>query len=388
MKFVRYRAERAQSDHAEQLAWVVVDDDYVIQPEANAYLAALRARDRSVNTERIYAGRIALYLSYCAAAGLDWRAPSVEFLSGFLRHLVTEPLPQRGRRAGAARYRSKGTANAVMTAVCELLRFGAAHQWVAPEVVNALSEPKFLAYVPPGFDVGERGQLRGIHARSIKFAVPRSGYMSLSDDQLLQLLAAPTNARDRFLVTLLAVTGMRIGEALGLRREDMHLLARSDALGCHQHGPHVHVRRRANANGALAKSRYPRTIPVTDDVVGLYADYQHERSRLRAEASDMVFVNLFRQPVGGPMTYVNAKGVFDRLAKQLRFPVRPHMLRHTAAERWRRHGVASDVRQKLLGHVSASSMEPYVHPTDEEKRAAVERAAMLRQEINDSQPGD
>jgi integrase/recombinase XerD len=331
LKFVRYRAERAQSDHAEQPAWVVVDDDYVIQPE---------------------------------------------------------PLPQRGRRAGAARYRSKGTANAVMTAVCELLRFGAAHQWVAPEVVNALSEPKFLAYIPPGFDVGERGQLRGIHARSIEFAVPRSGYMSLSDDQLLQLLAAPANARDRFLVTLLAVTGMRIGEALGLRREDMHLLARSDALGCHQHGPHVHVRRRANANGFLAKSRYPRTIPITDDVVGLYADYQHERSRLRAEASDMVFVNLFRQPVGGPMTYVNAKGVFDRLAKQLRFPVRPHMLRHTAAERWRRHGVASDVRQKLLGHVSASSMEPYVHPTDEEKRAAVERAAMLRQEINDSQPGD
>jgi len=102
----------------------------------------------------------------------------------------------------------------------------------------------------------------------------------------------------------------------------------------------------------------------------------------------MVFVNLFRQPVGGPMTYVNAKGVFDRLAKQLRFPVRPHMLRHTAAERWRRQGVANDVRQKLLGHVSASSMEPYVHPTDQEKRAAVERAAMLRQEINDSQPGD
>ena len=159
MKFVRYRAERAQSDHAEQLAWVVVDDDYVMQPEANAYLAALRARDRSVNTERMYAGRIALYLSYCAAAGLDWRAPSVEFLSGFLRHLVTEPLPQRGRGAGAARYRSKGTANALMTAVCELLRFGAAHQWVAPEAANALSEPKFLAsgrvcWVPGSFGHG------------------------------------------------------------------------------------------------------------------------------------------------------------------------------------------------------------------------------------------
>jgi integrase/recombinase XerD len=100
-----------------------------------------------------------LYLSYCAATGLDWRAPSVEALSGFLRRLVTEPLPQRGRQTRPPRYRSKGTANALMTAVCELLRFGAAHQWVAPEAANALSEPKFLAsgrvcWVPGSFGHG------------------------------------------------------------------------------------------------------------------------------------------------------------------------------------------------------------------------------------------
>jgi integrase/recombinase XerD len=34
----------------------VIDDDYVMHREANAYLAALRARDRSANTERVYAG--------------------------------------------------------------------------------------------------------------------------------------------------------------------------------------------------------------------------------------------------------------------------------------------------------------------------------------------
>src|SRR4029077_19088420 len=95
---------------------------------------------------------------------------------------------------------------------------------------------------------------------------------------------------------------------------------------------HIHVRRRANVNGALAKSRYPRTVPVPDDVVGLYADYQHERSRAGADASDMVFVNLFRPPVGRPMSYANTKDLFDRLAIQLGFAVRPHMLRHTAAE--------------------------------------------------------
>jgi integrase len=371
---VGYRAERALSALAEHPASVVIDDDYVMHREANAFLAALRARDRSVNTERVYAGRITLYLSYCSATGLDWKAPSVEELSRFRRALVSEPLPMRGRKATVPRYRSKGTANAVMTVVCELLRFGAAHQWVPPDVALALSEPKLLTHVPPGFDVGEHGQFRRKQTRTIKFAVARGGYKWLSDDQLTRLLPAPSNARDRFLIALMVVTGIRIGEALGLRREDMHFLARSDVLGCQQHGPHVHVRRRANVNGALAKSRYPRTVPVTDDVVGLYADYQHERTRFGAIASDMVFVNQFRPPVGRPMGYANAKDVFDRLSGQLGFVVRPHMLRHTAAERWRRQGVASDIRQRLLGHVSASSMEPYLHPTDEEKRAAVELA--------------
>ena len=114
---VAYRAEPAVSATAEQEAWVVIDDDYVLHPEANAYLTSLRSRDRSVNTERVYAGRIALYLSYCEQRRSDWRAPTVEFLSGFLKYLVSEPLPPRGRQTTTVRYRSKGTANAVMTVV-------------------------------------------------------------------------------------------------------------------------------------------------------------------------------------------------------------------------------------------------------------------------------
>lgn len=69
---MRYRAERALSARTDQPAWVVIDD-YVMHREANAYLAALRARDRSTNTERVYAGRIALYLTYCSETGLDWK---------------------------------------------------------------------------------------------------------------------------------------------------------------------------------------------------------------------------------------------------------------------------------------------------------------------------
>ena len=373
-----YRAERAVSARDESVSWVVVRTaDYTLHAEAAAYLAALRAMDRSPNTERVYAGRVALYLSYAAVHGLDWSRPGLEDLAGFLRWLVAEPLPARGRSPSVEpRFRSKKAANAVMTTVCGFLRFGARHGWVPVEVVARLSEPRFLAYLPPGHDAGEHGQFRTVRAKTIKFRVADEGYEWLSREQFAQLLPLTCNARDRFMVALIGSTGMRIGETLGLRREDMHLLASSTALGCRVAGPHVHVRRRANANGALAKSRFPRSIPVTEDVVGLYADYVHERDRVpEAAGTDMVFVNLFREPLGRPVGYPNAKDMFDRLAKRAGFVVRPHLLRHTAATGWVRSGVARDVVQTLLGHVSPSSMDPYLHASDQDKRDAVERVA-------------
>lgn len=82
--------------------------------------------------------------------------------------------------------------------------------------------------------------------------------------------------RERFLVVLLHDTGVRIGEGLGMRRCDMHLLPDSRALGCAVLGPHVHVIRRVNSNGALAKSRFSRTVPASDAVLqwtfALYVD--------------------------------------------------------------------------------------------------------------------
>ena len=50
--------------------------------------------------------------------------------------------------------------------------------------------------------------------------------------------------RDKLLITVLALAGLRIGQALGLRRSDMHLMENSRAVGCAVPGPHIHVVRR------------------------------------------------------------------------------------------------------------------------------------------------
>jgi integrase len=232
--------------------------------------------------------------------------------------------------------------------------------------------------LPPGYEAGEDDQFRTVRSRVLKFVVPKVPFAFLEPNRVEELVAAAGNARDRFLVTLVAMTGARIGETLGLHREDMHFLIDSRSLGCPVAGAHLHIRRRpGNANGALAKTRFPRTIPVPDEAVTLYADYVHERDLRLGEQdhSPLVFVNLYRPPLGEAVSYQNIKEMFDRLATATGLTVRPHLLRHTAATTWLRQGTPRDTVQQLLGHVSPSSMQPYLHPDETDKRAAVERGA-------------
>ena len=293
---------------------------------------------------------------------------------------MTEPVPSRRRGgAGPVRRRSEATADAVLGTVCEFLRFCVRHGLADGQVVGRLFETRYLRFAPAGYDPGEDGQFRTVRSRVLRYAVPERPFEFLGPEQIGPLVAAAGNVRDRFLIALLAVTGMRIGESLGLHRQDMHLLADSRSVGCAVAGPHVHVRRRAdNVNGALAKTRAPRSIPVPEAVVGLYADYAHERS-LRLGAADSepaVFVNLFRPPLGAAVSYQNVKEMFDRLATATGLTVRPHLLRHTAATTWLRQGTPRDTVQQLLGHASPASMQPYLHPDEADKRAAVEGGAV------------
>ena len=123
-----------------------------------------------------------------------------------------------------------------------------------------------------------------------------------SDAEIVALLRACRSSRDRLVVLLMARTGLRRGEMCGLRRCDVHLLPDSRALGCEVPGAHVHVVRRPNPNGAWAKSRRQRPVPLDFVTVQAFDSYEFERMGVpRASVSDFVLVNLFREPIGAPM---------------------------------------------------------------------------------------
>lgn len=345
-----FRAERAISPRDGSELWVVLDSDLVMHREASDFLRALHGASRSPHTIRVYARRVATFLGWCADQGIEWSSISLASLARF-KHFV-EATPYRG-----GRLRSGTTVNATLTAVCEFLRSCARSGMIEQAVADRLTEPRWLRFMPPGFDAGESGQFRAVRARVLKARAETAFPEALAPGQFERVLECCRRSRERFMVALLHESGLRIGEALGLRSSDLHLLPDSRQLGCAVLGAHLHVRHRANPNGALAKSRFPRTVPASQAVLSAYADYQFERAEiLDDDDCDMVFVNLYHEPLGFPMTYRAAKGFFERLATDCGFAVRPHVSPHRDCVRFLRGRVRSSM--SLLTHAPPRCKRP------------------------------
>jgi integrase/recombinase XerD len=202
-----------------------------------------------------------------------------------------------------------------------------------------------------------------------------------TDEEIVALLRACRSCRDRLIVLLLARAGLRCGELVGLRREDIHFLLDSTVLGCGVPGSHLHVVRRDNPNGAWAKSRRIRAVPVDFLIVQAHDQYVLERASVcEAADSDFVLVNLFRGQIGAPML----PGAVNDLISALRVRaglsrrITPHMLRHATGSNLVDAGASLDEVQDIHGHASLSSTGIYIHPDSARLRAAVDRVPSPR----------
>jgi integrase/recombinase XerD len=345
------------------VGWTVVDEEYQVQPQAAGFFYALRfAGDRAEGTCRTYSRHLSLYFTWLAETHRDWRQVGAADLASFVQWLQRTPA-RRGRYdrpggrsemvrlPGDEPVRGPATINGSVTAVRELYGWLAAHDQI------------------------DAGIARRISAARVRKKDPRRRPEALDDDQVGRLLGVCTNARDRFLVQLLWRCGLRLSEALGLRREDLHFLPSSEHVGCPVPGAHVHViRREGNENGAWAKSRWPRYVPAPRELVDAYAAYRWQRAEVAAASgSDFVFVNLWGGMIGRALRPATVEELFVRHSVQVGFKARPHMLRHAFGTALAQAGTPVDVIQHLLGHVWITSTQVYLHPSWEQMRQAVER---------------
>ena len=331
-------------------SWIVLDGAGLPIAEANEYLLYLHQLGRSPHTVRAYAHHLRLFHEFLSDQNLCWKHVVLNDLAAFIGWL-------RRPSAMIHRERSDSTINVILAAVGSLYEY---HDTLGTETEISRSR-RFGAkspYKPFLHHINRRQALRQsvMHVRTTKH-LPK--VIAASDIQ--RLLDACNHLRDRLLLSLLYESGMRIGQALGLRHADIRSF-----------DGEIEIVPRANLNGARAKSRSPYHVHVSKDVMALYADYLvHEH---REVAHDYVFVNWWGGRIGAPMNYATVIDLFRALGTRTGLKVTPHMFRHTHATELLRSGWDAAYVQKRLGHAHIQTTTSiYAHLSGEDMGAAYTR---------------
>ena len=343
-------------------SWTVLGDDDVPVVAIERYLSYLSDIERSPNTVKAYAHDLKDYFVFLGHHGMNLGEARPEDVGDFVAWLR---LPQAGRAGQVAVLPSlephvgAATINRKLSAVSSFY----AHQ--ERHGVN-LGEPLVTWMVPgrsawkPFLHHISKGAPRKRRAISLK--TPRRLPRVLTAGEVQSILDACTRLRGRLLFAVLYDTGMRIGEALGLRHADLAPAERE-----------VSITAQVNDNGDRVKTGRSRTVPVGADLLRLDADYLH------AEYGDLdsnhVFVNLWGHPLGHALSYPAVYDLVLRLRKRTGIDFDPHWFRHTAATRMLRGAVPLEVASKLLGHASViTTADTYGHLTSEDACRVLEKA--------------
>lgn len=341
-------------------SWTVIGSDLRPVEPVERYLAWLSRIERAPTTVRAYAHDLRLFWEFVESRGLRWDGVSLEQVGEFTAWLRA-PADNVVVLDGGQAARSPATVNRVLTAVFGFYEF---HARDGVEVAKALVNERRVGH--GGFKPFLRGIARSRQRGRVgRLREERRLPATLSVEQVAAILAAQTRLRDRFLFALLAGTGMRIGQALGLRHSD---------VVSHERRVEI-VARQDNANGARGKGGRG-WVPITSELVRLHSDYMHEE--YRELDSDYVFVNLWAGRIGHAMTYQAVHEIVLRTRRIVGFHFTPHQFRHTYATVVRRGGVPIEIVSKLLCHRSVqTTSDIYLHASPEDLRGELERAGVL-----------
>ncbi len=358
------RVQRVVMPGSRVESWTVLGEDDMPFGPAERWLAYLTSIERSPNTVKAYAHDLKDFLVFLACRGSDWREVRLEDLGEYVAWLALPPAGRDGLVAvlpSAESHVGAATVNRKLAALAAFYAHQARHgadvgelltTWQAGGRRNGGFKP-FLHHVSSG-----KPQAR----RAIALKPPKKLPRMVTAAEMQAILDACEHLRDRFLLAVLWDAGVRIGEALGLRHEDIAVAERE-----------ITIVPRANGNGARSKGRDPRTIPVRGQLIRLYGDYL--ATEYGDLDSDYVFVNLFAGPRGQAWTYAAAYDVVLRLRERTGLDFDPHWCRHAFAARSLRDGVPVEVVSRLLGHSSiTTTLSVYGHLSAEDARNALEAA--------------
>lgn len=189
----------------------------------------------------------------------------------------------------------------------------------------------------------------------------RKELRTLGEAEVRRFLSVTRGMRDHGLWVFLVTTGVRLGEALGLRWSDLDL---KDG--------HVTIRRavqRQRGAGLVfvepKSARSRRTVPIPRETIVVLEEQREANQRDRGKAGDLWHEQdlVFPNPAGGPRDSAWRSISFHMALERAGLPrMRLHDLRHTAATHLLAKHVHPKVVQDLLGHSTiAITLDTYSH---------------------------
>jgi len=365
------RVQRIKVDGKPYPLYILLDDEYSVIDIVMKYIRFLDSTGKAPNTIKTYCYHLKLYFDYLKQIGKAPEEVSFEDVSNFVGWLrsptgqmyVYNIVPQEA-------IRTETTVNLILSVVMsfyDYLERQGMFKGASAFYKETTSPTVFKSFLHHATKY--KFQTRNI----LKLKVKKKLIKVLSHEQMKCLINACNNIRDKLILIIMYEGGLRVGEVLGLRHED--IVTWDNQINI--------VPREYNVNEAYAKSRKERLIDVSKELMRLYTEYivyEYDEE----VGSDYVFTNFRGKNYGKPLKYHSVLDLFMRLEAKTGIEVRPHILRHSHATELVRGGWDASYVQKRLGHANVqTTINTYVHLSNEDIKDKYQEYLQKRGSINE-----
>lgn len=352
--------------------YMLLDDGGKPIIEVVKFLKFLERKGRKKKTLQTYCYRLKLLFDYLAEINKDFGEVTFDILSDFMgwlqnpfhKNKVTPITPPKPKRCPS-------TANLTLAAVTGFYEYLYDNEELSQDLSSKLKKV---------FDDRGRKKFKDFlyHVNSDKESVRnqlkvkkvKRKLIVYTKDEIVLLFQACNNIRDKFLIKLLFETGMRIGEALSLYFEDI--------IVDHINGHKIRIKYRGELpNGASPKSG-EREINISQELIDLFDDYMFEIIDELDVDTNFLFIKIRGFNKGKPLEYHDICSLMKRLRKKTGLKAKAHLIRHTHGTMYYRLTKNIKLVQDRLGHAQIqTTMNIYLHPTEDEVRTEWEKAESL-----------
>lgn len=311
------------------------------------------------NTLRMYCQHLKLYFEYLQQRNLDFQDITIDDLALFVNWLQN---PYESLKVIPSTHiesaRSPRTINIVINTVLAFYDYILRREEHSNNISDRLK--KFVSTPSrnfKGFLYGIAHEQKKITSNILKLKVPKSKPKTLSKDEITKLIIACTNLRDKFLLSLLYETGMRIGEALSLWIEDIDI---SDMV------IDLKDRGQLENNAEIKTVSSPRRIDISQNLADMFMEYIADYHTEDVETNH-IFIKISGDNKYKAMSYIDVDNLFRTLKKKTDIYVTPHMFRHSSLTLLRMAGWQPELLRIRAGHKNIyTTMNTYIHPSNEE----------------------